>query len=495
LAQERIFLDEQIRFSSQKSNIMYVIPLLYRLTSSAHHLSIVRLCQAFQHVIIKHKVLRTAIYFDTNGNIIQHCLDPTQIIHQIKTNAFSIMNLQNDDRHLNEIIDEILNQSDLFDLSKGLVIRCHVLRHYRSNHHSSSHDDHQLINDDMILFSVYHAVFDGISTSIFIRDLCFAYETNCLLPMDENTFQYIDYSVHERLIDMTSSRDFWHSQLEGYNLEHSLSLPVDRHRSSTNQRSGLASIAEIIFDNEISMSFLNYASSHHLTLFQLGLATFYVFLLKLTHGQSDLCIASINGNRYRNELEDLIGMFVATLPYRIEVDCHWSFDEVVKHVREKCLSILGHSHYSLQHILGDFRVNQSNVAFLETMFDFITVSVEMDNFSMNGTYLEEVSIDESSDVAKFDFSLTFVHKPLMDGGGLSCDFVCSRDLYDEITVTIIAQRFQNLFEQVFRAKSISIQMSESITSINKLSLILPKEAEEIEIVKFCRMENIVNEGM
>jgi hypothetical protein len=68
-------------------------------------------------------------------------------------------------------------------------------------------------------------------------------------------------------------------------------------------------------------------------------------------------------------------------------------------------------------------------------------------------------------------------------------------LYDEITVTIIAQRFQNLFEQVFRAKSISIQMSESITSINKLSLILPKEAEEIEIVKFCRMENIVNEGM
>ena len=111
------------------------------------------------------------------------------------------------------------------------------------------------------------------------------------------------------------------------------------------------------------MSFLNYASSHHVTLFQLGLAIFYVFLFKLTHGQTDLCIASINANRYRSEVEDLIGMFVSTLPYRIVVDGDWSFDEVVKHVREKCLSVLDHSHYSLQEILGDFRVNQSNVVF------------------------------------------------------------------------------------------------------------------------------------
>jgi hypothetical protein len=187
-------------------------------------------------------------------------------------------------------------------------------------------------------------------------------------------------------------------------------------------------------------------------------------------------------------------MFVATLPYRIEVDCHWSFDEVVKHVREKCLSILGHSHYSLQHILGDFRVNQSNVAFLETMFDFITVSVEMDNFSMNGAYLEEVSIDESFDVAKFDFSLTFVHKPSMDGGRLSCGFVCSRDLYDEITVTKMAQRFEHLFEQLFSPKEKNTRIEFGYTCINKLTLILPEEAEEVQKVVFDRLPSIVNEG-
>ena len=58
-------------------------------------------------------------------------------------------------------------------------------------------------------------------------------------------------AVHERLMDITSSRQFWHSQLEGYNLQRPLLLPVDRHRSSTDQRSGLASVAQISFDNDI----------------------------------------------------------------------------------------------------------------------------------------------------------------------------------------------------------------------------------------------------
>ena len=64
-------------------------------------------------------------------------------------------------------------------------------------------------------------------------------------------------------------------------------------------------------------------------------------------------------------LQNLIGMFVATLPYRIQLDSHWTFDEVVKHVREKCLSVLEHSHYSLQHILADNRLTQSSVQFLK----------------------------------------------------------------------------------------------------------------------------------
>ncbi|CAF1082353.1 unnamed protein product [Adineta steineri] len=485
-AQERIYLDEQIRFSSNKTTMknMYVIPLLYRISSMNDHISITRLHHAVRSVIIKHNILRTALYLDTNSNIIQRCLDINIILDDhSESRGLTIINLHNDDHpHMNETIEKILNQVDLFDLSKGGVIRCHILRHYHQSQDNVSCDNDDLLTEnDHILISIHHAMFDGASRSIFIRDLSLAYQTDDSLSIDDNSLQYIDYSTHEHIMDMTLSQEFWLLELKEYNLTNQLSLPVNRQRSSTNQqRSGLASIAQISFDNELCTSFLNYASSHHLTPFQLGLSIFYVFLFKLTHGETDLCISSINANRYRSELVNMIGMFVSTLPYRIQLDPHWSFDEVVKYVRKKCLSILEHSHYPLQHILGDNRSSQSNVSFLEKMFDFIIVSKDISHICLNDANLEQVSLEQSAEVSKFDFSLTFVYNPLSDNKRLSCRFVCSHDLFEKSTISKIAQRFQYMFEQVFRTKSSNTPMITISPSINKLSLIVAEEAEEMD---------------
>ncbi|CAF4155672.1 unnamed protein product, partial [Adineta steineri] len=458
-AQERIYLDEQIRFSSKTTTKnMYVIPLLYRTSSMNDHISITRLHHAFQSVITKHNTLRTALYVDTNGHIVQHCLDANIILNDdhMKSYAFTVVNIHNDEHgHMDEVIEGILNHADLFDLSKGRVVRCHILRHcHQSQDDISCENDDLLTENDHILISIHHAMFDGASRSIFLRDLSLAYQSDESLSMGKNTLNYIDYSVHEHIMDMSLSREFWHSQLERYNMECSLSLPVDRQHLSTNQqRSGLASIAEITFDNELCTSFLNYASSHHLTYFQLGLSIFYVFLFKLTHGETDLCISSINANRYRSELVNMIGMFVSTLPFRVELDPGWSFNEVVKYVQEKCLSILEHSHYPLQHILGDNRINQSNVSFLEIIFDFITLSKDMGYLNFNDANLEQVSLNESYEMAKFDFSLNFIYNSSSDDNQLSCSFVCSSDIFDGTTVSIIGRRFEYLCKQIFGCKS------------------------------------------
>ncbi|CAF4114331.1 unnamed protein product, partial [Adineta steineri] len=500
-AQERIYLDEQIRFSSNKTtmNNMYVIPLLYRISSIDDHVSITRFHRAFQSVITKHNILRTVLYIDdTNGNITQHCLDANIVLNDdMKSYGLTIVNLHNDDRrHMNESIEEILNQSDLFDLSKGRVIRFHILRRYHQSQDNISYENDDLLSEnDHILISIHHAMFDGASTSIFIRDLSLAYQSDDSVSTDDKLLNYIDYSVHEYIMDMSLSREFWHSQLEEYNIKCSLSLPFDRQRSSNNQqRSGSASTAEIIFDNEICTSFLNYASSHHLTLFQLGLSIFYAFLFKLTHSQTDLCIGSINANRYRSELVNMIGMFVSTLPYRLEIDSSWSFDELVQHVREKCLSILEHSHYPLQHILSDLHLTQSSVSFLETVFDFITISKDVGGLRLNGINLEQVSLQKSYKVAKFDFSLNFIYNSLSDDNQLCCYFVCSRDLFDEKTVNVISQRFQHVLEQLFSMNSNINQTDFILSPITKLRLILSEEIDEMERIVFCRQSDITNEA-
>ncbi|CAF1213842.1 unnamed protein product [Adineta steineri] len=321
------------------------------------------------------------------------------------------------------------------------------------------------------------------------------YNTNAISIGDDNeSLRYIDYSVHERLIDMTTSHEFWYLQLEEYNLESRLSLPVDRHRSSNDHRSGSASVTQICLDNETSQSFLDYASIHHVTPFQLGLSILYAFLFKLTHGENDLCISCLNANRYRNELQNLIGMFVSTLPYRIQLDSYCSFDELVKYVRAKCLSILEHSHYPLQHILADLHINQASISFLETMYDFITISSQTSELSFDGTSLKQVSFKQSSEVAKFDFMLTFFYNPLLENNRLSFHLTCSRDLFDEITVRNIGRRLEYCIQQLFSSNETSNRIDTCFTAVSKIGVILPEETREMEDTAFCRQPHIINEA-
>ena len=479
---------------------MYVIPMLYRISSSTNPLSVSRLCRAFHSVLIKHHVLRTALYVDEDGIVVQRCLDTNIITDDTKPFGFSVINVENnngdDDHGVAKTMNNILNDANLFDLSKGRVIQCHVLRRYRHDDDTlSSRNDDLLIENDSILFNIHHSVFDGASFSIFLADLSVAYGSDDLLSIDhDETIQYMDYSVYERQMDMSLSRDFWRSQFQGYNLQSSLLLPVDRQRSLADQRSGLASIVDITFDNDVATSFLNYASSHHVTPFQLGLAIFYAFLFKLTHGQHDLCIASINANRYRNELQNVIGMFVSTLPYRIELDPCWTFDDLVKHVQEKCLAILSHTNYPLQHILADFHLNQSNVPFLETVFYFISLSVDTSQLCFNGTTLEQVSLDEVSKVAKFDFMSTFIYNPLADNKKLSYLTVGSNDLYEEKTLYNISRRLHHVISELFRIDS-NMELNRRNIYISDITIVLPEETNEIQQMLFYQPPNSRNQGL
>jgi non-ribosomal peptide synthetase component F len=290
---------------------------------------------------------------------------------------------------------------------------------------------------------------------------------------------------------MTPSCEFWKLELERYNLERPLSLRMDRIRSSIDQRSGFASLAEFVFDDDIATAFLNYASSHQVTPFQLGLATFYAFLFKLTHGHCDLCTTCIDANRYRTELQDIVGIFLAILPYRIELDPHWSFDELVKHVREKCLSILEHSHYPLQRILSDSHRNQSNISFLQTAFDFITISSSINHLSINDTSLEMISSKPFYICTKYDFMLILYYNSTLSSGKLFCRLLCSRDLFDDTTVAKISRRLEHLVEQIFSP----YQTDRHLPMISEFDIILPNEIKEMEDAIFCRLSNIVNEGM
>lgn len=480
-AQERLFLDEKFRFSDQIA--IYNEMMVLRVSQGG--LSINRFQAALRFILSKHKILRTSLGFNSDDGTLRQSITDS---HQTFTLALG-QSYRNDDE-LCKIVHQLMIDPHLFDLSTGRVFHCEILRQEHN-----MNDENELKESDVIVMVFHHAANDRTSRQVFHTDLSMAYNDHLTTAMNEEAFEYIDYSIHERLIDMTVSRDFWKSEVEGYNRENSLLLPGDRHHSVADQRSGLAFFGHISFADEVTAQFLKYASIHEVTPFQLGLAIFYAFVFKFTHDRNDLCIACLNANRYRNELQNMIGMFVTTSPYRIRLDSQWTLETLVQHVREKSLAILEHAHYPLQHMHVNSSVEQSHALFLEVVFDFITLSSHTSHLSFNGAQLEPISPEKSDEVAKFDVMLRFLYNPADDNGKLFCRLICSRDLFDEPTVAIMTRRFEHLVSQLFSSASPANETEKSLIPISKLSLILPEEVQEIQRTNFHRQTNIVQEGM
>ena len=480
-AQERIFLDEQLRFTSK----IAIYNELTALRVVQGTLLVDRLDKAVRLVLAKHKILCTALVFNHEHGVV------TQSITE-KYSTFTLIAKQifRNEQELQEIIYQRTTDLNLFDLATGRVFHCEILRQQKS-----MHDNCLITESDVLLFGFHHATIDRISYRIFYNDLCLVYNNDKIMTANEKAVHYIDYAVHERSMNMYLSKEFWRRQIQGCNLQRPLSLPVDRHCSMNDRRSGLASNAEIFFSDSLATTFIAYASLHQLTLFQLSLATFYAFLYKLSHGDSDLCVSCIDANRFRSELQDILGMFLAILPYRVELNSQWSFDELLKNVREKCLTILEHSHYPLQYILADCQRNQVNVTLHQIVFDFNIVSSYINQLSLGDTVLKVVPSDSFNICAKYDFLLLFYYDSISNDEQLFCRFVCSRDLFDDTTVKKISRRFQHFLEQIFLSEStVNNRIGLHPTPISQFSIILPEEIKAIEDVYFSRQLNIINEG-
>ena len=272
---------------------------------------------------------------------------------------------------------------------------------------------------------------------------------------------------------MTAANMFWLDTLRECKIDHSLSLPFDRYRLSNEHRSGRGTSISFDFDQHLSHDFIHYASSNNMTTEQLALAIYYVFLFKLTNGESDLCIGMNIDNRYRDEFKSLIGLFENIIPLRCQLDPHRSFDQLMKYVSEIVKNSMKYSYYPLQRILNQ-HPHISKAVFLDISFEFQTNRNQHKNKELmigdNEFHGMPISIKNSEDqiMSKFDF--VFIIKHDLNLNQFSCTINASLDLFDIKTIDKVSQRLHSMLKQIFT--STNDQMNRPIY---ELSLALPNE--------------------
>ncbi|CAF1283871.1 unnamed protein product [Adineta steineri] len=432
-----------------------------------HILSVKQLHQALQLIVDKHLSLHTSLIFDAE----MHLRMQRVITHEDKNNKNNMFSIIETTYETHEQLYEILHDEKrnphLFDLAQRLVFRYHII------YYKQISSNHLLSDKDLIIFNFHLALFDIPSMKVFHHDLNQAYTTGQLLYDDNNNLRYLDYAVIEQQMSMTGASMFWLDILHDCELDQSLSLPFDRYRLSNEHQTYLTTSISIDFGQDLSHDFFIHASSNNISLEQLAFAIYFIFLFKLTNGQTDLCIAMNINHRYRDELKSIIGLFENVIPLRCQLVPHWSFHQLRKYVHETAKNIMNYSYFPLQRILQQYP-KVSKPSFLDISFECISSMTKNDTNEIipDDSQLSLVpfslKIGENEIMSNFDFIASFQHN--LDINELSFTINGSLDLFNTETVIKTAQRFHSMINQLF------ISMDSQINKpICELSLISPSE--------------------
>ncbi|CAF4598776.1 unnamed protein product [Rotaria sp. Silwood1] len=215
-------------------------------------------------------------------------------------------------------------------------------------------------------------------------------------------------------------------------------------------------------------------------------------------GSRDLIVGTVEANRYRPELQQIIGMFVNTLPMRLQVDPQDTFEQLLRRVSNMMCEVQPHSSLPYQYIIQQIsmgRAHQGNL--IRTMFtldEVDTTLVRLDYGLMIESWPLSSLKSNSMQIgtpkiaaAMFDMTLSLEYR--VDKHSLRAEMIVSRDLFDSVTLVKMARQFQFTVEKLFSPMPMTMMIIEQ--SISDLSLILPEEiADDMQHAQFPAITGI-----
>lgn len=177
-AQERIFLDESLRFNTDAKNMaIYQEISVYRVAAGC--IKNEKLRQAIALILETHTALRTSFQMTADG--LRKKIE-SGIECNYSTTIFS------DTQQLQAIEREEITNRSLFDLKTGHLIRCYICL-WHENHENTDFDI--LLPFDVIILSFHHIAADGEAFRILNEDLCTALNDGTL-SVSGNSISYTD---------------------------------------------------------------------------------------------------------------------------------------------------------------------------------------------------------------------------------------------------------------------------------------------------------------
>jgi amino acid adenylation domain-containing protein len=324
-----------------------------------------------------------------------------------------------------------------FRLDGGILLRAHL--------GIVGPDDHVLV------IATHHIASDAISKQVLNRelsDLYSAYRAGESSPLGEPVLQYADYAAwldtHEAASD---DLDWWISHLAGAPDE--TDLPIDRPRSAAGTDAGEKYLQRL--DRSLTAGLKAVAHKQRATLFMVLLAGLSA-LLERYGGQDTVVIGSPTSGRHREELQQVVGLFLNTLPLRVDTSGNPSFEELIDRARGSASGGFRHQQVPFDRIVA--AIQPSRVAGRNPIFQVMLTFKEGAEATV--PQLADLSVSPigyEGGWTKFDLGL--VCYPVDDELAVMWQF--SSALFDRSTIEQLAAHFDGLLRAAIADPTVGIE--------------------------------------
>jgi len=382
--------------------------------------------QALDEILRRHEILRT-VFPDLEGRPYQqvlpfepHTLATEDLQHQVTP--------QQEAQVLRQFASEVLQQP--FDLAQGPLFRTRLL----------------LLEPRrcMLLICMHHIIADGTSVAVFARELGHLYRLysqGLTSDLPELAIQYRDFAnwQHTVLTDerLQSQITYWKDRLDGS--PPLTTFPADFMRPLTQSFRGATERFEV--DAELVNRLRQVGRQRDTTLFTTLLAAYAVLLSKYSH-QRELVIGTPVGNRPREELETLIGLFANTAAVRLDLAADPTFLEILDQTRDAVTGVLENQDLPFEQLVTEIRPDR-DPSYSPVLQTVLVLGKEPLRFLDMGD-VKVAPADTGETSAKFDTTLELQET----AAGLTGVWEYASDLYRPETVRGIIAHFKTLLQRL-----------------------------------------------
>jgi NRPS condensation-like uncharacterized protein len=437
--------------------------------------------QAWQHLVHRHSILRTAFVW-------QGLKKPQQIVRNKVDLPFSIIDLseQNHTQQKASIDACKLNDKELgFDTLQAPLMRITLLKKHQYVHY--------------LIWSSHHLIIDRWSIPIVFKELSQCYQAFLQnhAPTLEPAPQFKQYIKWIQQQDQKQSEQYWQHHLAGYQPQH----VFIKLRAQTNHPCDTRTHSWALCETQVN-KIKSHCQSNRITMASFIQGAWALLIHHFTHNQQVRFGIVVSGRPHTlTGVEDMLGSFVNNVPVQVNLDEFSDLQHVYTQCQQHALQRGSHEHLATAQIQEECGGGSSGQLLFDTLLVWLAgaqmpvdpqLKIEPVESKLQTTYPLTLTIEEQPHQLSFMATLAAHASPITDLATISQTFIQIVESLVDLASTskLVDWPFSQLPSQVLSQKPrLPVAMIRPLDSDSKISteqsLVIRKgrEVSDLESIK------------